>query len=378
MSDRIEMEAYVTPEPAAGAVDAVMRAVADAGTGSDVAPARPSRWPLVAAAVVAVAAVVVLLVLLRGERSEVPAPAPGLATGDDRRDAADGPERDEAVAPRERAADDNLVRRLPDRAARDRLMTAIELARAARLAGKRPATLPGGGAAGGGAAGGGAVLDKESIREAMGEIRPLLIECYQMALERDPDLGGTLRAEFTIVGEEEVGGLVGELALDADDGMARDPELMTCLHETIMSLELPPPPGGGEITVRYPFVFRNSGGDEDGNAADDHDESAAKRPTHRPPTGPPGHGPPGDEVSELTNAARDAAKSGQWGRALALGEKALAIDPADQEARMVCAIAACSLRSAAKAERHLGALRSPSRRGMARQICLKNGVELAE
>ena len=43
---------------------------------------------------------------------------------------------------------------------------------------------------------------------------------------------------------------------------------------------------------------------------------------------------------------------------------------------MVCVIAACNLKNAAKAKRYIGKLRSAGRKGMARQICLKQGVKV--
>ena len=43
---------------------------------------------------------------------------------------------------------------------------------------------------------------------------------------------------------------------------------------------------------------------------------------------------------------------------------------------MVCALAACNIKSASKAKKHMDRLKSPSRKGMARQTCLKNGVDV--
>jgi pSer/pThr/pTyr-binding forkhead associated (FHA) protein len=81
-------------------------------------------------------------------------------------------------------------------------------------------------------------------------------------------------------------------------------------------------------------------------------------------------------AAELTNEARAAAKTGHWGKALRLCESALAKKSSDQEAAMVCALAACNIKSASKAKKYMKKLRSPSRKGMARQICLKNGVDI--
>ncbi len=84
----------------------------------------------------------------------------------------------------------------------------------------------------------------------------------------------------------------------------------------------------------------------------------------------------GKSYDQLINDARQAAKTGQWGKAIRQCEAALAVKHGDQEAAMVCALAACNIKNASKAKKYMGQLRSPSRKGMARQICLKNGVNI--
>ncbi len=84
----------------------------------------------------------------------------------------------------------------------------------------------------------------------------------------------------------------------------------------------------------------------------------------------------GKSYNQLIDEARTAAKTGQWGKAIRQCEAALAEKHGDQEAAMVCALAACNIKNASKAKKYMGLLRSPSRKGMARQICLKNGVNI--
>jgi ABC transport system ATP-binding/permease protein len=102
----------------------------------------------------------------------------------------------------------------------------------------------------------------------------------------------------------------------------------------------------------------------------------------KPPKDPPPDPPPGGDgdsaksAAELTAEAREAARSGQWGKALRLCESAAAKDRGDQDNAMVCALAACNIKSASKAKKHMDRLKSPSRKGMARQTCLKNGVDV--
>ena len=50
-------------------------------------------------------------------------------------------------------------------------------------------------------------------------------------------------------------------------------------------------------------------------------------------------------------------------------------DRSNQEAVMVCALAACNLKSKGKAKKYIGRL-SASRAGLARQSCLRNGVDV--
>jgi pSer/pThr/pTyr-binding forkhead associated (FHA) protein len=109
--------------------------------------------------------------------------------------------------------------------------------------------------------------------------------------------------------------------------------------------------------------------------------------SHNPPGGgsasdkPPGGGsssatPPsgGGNPAQLIDDARAAAKNSQWGKALRLCEEALQADRGNADAVMVCALASCNLKNTAKAKNYIGRL-NPSRQGMARQSCLRNGID---
>src|SRR5690606_12947149 len=76
-------------------------------------------------------------------------------------------------------------------------------------------------------------LDKHYIKSRIGEIVPLLAECYQLALARDRVLAGTLVVDFIIDAEEEVGGYVREAIIVPDESTLVDPELHECVVETI-------------------------------------------------------------------------------------------------------------------------------------------------
>ncbi len=104
-------------------------------------------------------------------------------------------------------------------------------------------------------------LDKQYIQDRIREdFVPLAKECYEAALERDPKLGGKLKIDFEIVGDESVGGVV-ESAELSEDSEIQDEEFMYCMRESMLSMSFEPPKGGGSVSVTYPFSF--SSGEED-------------------------------------------------------------------------------------------------------------------
>ncbi len=98
----------------------------------------------------------------------------------------------------------------------------------------------------------------------------------------------------------------------------------------------------------------------------------------KPPGGgdvkPPGGGDGGNPAA-LLDEAKAAAKNSQWGKALRLCEEAMRSSKGNQEAVMVCALASCNLKNTSKAKLYIGQLGS-ARAQMARQSCLRNGVEV--
>lgn len=115
--------------------------------------------------------------------------------------------------------------------------------------------------------------DRAVIRASMQEILPLVRECYESALERTPTLAGTLVVKFTIEGEPEVGGLIGDSTIDPETSTLLDADTHECVRESMYALELPAPTAGGVVNVTYPFTF--STGDDD--------EGAAPTPAPTPP-----------------------------------------------------------------------------------------------
>jgi len=96
---------------------------------------------------------------------------------------------------------------------------------------------------------------KAYIRERVREIVPFVRECYDDALARDPELGGRVTVSFTIEGEPDVGGVIGTSDVDEAETTVDDPEFVACVEETMYTIEVAPPAGGGAVLVRFPFEF---------------------------------------------------------------------------------------------------------------------------
>lgn len=89
------------------------------------------------------------------------------------------------------------------------------------------------------------------IREDM---RPMARQCYENLLAKQPDAGGRLELELTIVGDDKIGGIV-ETAGIAETSTLKDDELQTCIRESAMTLSFPPPAHDGVVTIKAPITF---------------------------------------------------------------------------------------------------------------------------
>jgi hypothetical protein len=104
-------------------------------------------------------------------------------------------------------------------------------------------------------------LNKEYIREVVREqVVELVRECYENALEHEPEMAGRISLEFTIVGDESVGGVIEEVVVGEGTTLL-DPELGECVSESMASATFSPPEGGGSVQVTYPFIFEPSDGE---------------------------------------------------------------------------------------------------------------------
>jgi hypothetical protein len=99
------------------------------------------------------------------------------------------------------------------------------------------------------------------IRE---DFLPVTSACFESFVARGTDAGaieGRVIIEFTVVGDEHIGGLVDDVALDderdggAPDAGFGDAEFRMCLRESMMAMAFAPPPQGARLRVRYPFRF---------------------------------------------------------------------------------------------------------------------------
>jgi hypothetical protein len=90
---------------------------------------------------------------------------------------------------------------------------------------------------------------------------PLAKQCYEQLLERKKKAGGRVEFSFKIVGDEKIGGVIDDAEVTAEGGVD-DPELITCMRESFLSLTFRPPPKGS-ITVRYPIVLAPGDDDEE-------------------------------------------------------------------------------------------------------------------
>lgn len=103
----------------------------------------------------------------------------------------------------------------------------------------------------------GGTVDPSYLRERIREdFIPMARACYEQLLVRRPDASGRALAEFVIIGDERLGGVVDEVTVQPDDGGLSDEGFATCLRESMYTVAFRPPPGRGSLRVRYPFIFR--------------------------------------------------------------------------------------------------------------------------
>lgn len=198
----------------------------------------------IALTVIVVAAVAIVFFWNRREREnelaelERAAAASGSTTGASTREAMPPPD----------------MRKL-DKAGRDALQSRIAAARTARTggaasapaatsAGPRPSLPPLTG-----------TLKKDDIRNGVRAVIPLLAECYDAAQARLEPKAGKIVVQMHLSGEPGVGTLIDAAEIEGDAHFTKDAELVECLQQTMLSVELPPMDEGGKVDVTYPIEF---------------------------------------------------------------------------------------------------------------------------
>lgn len=96
-------------------------------------------------------------------------------------------------------------------------------------------------------------LNKDQIRPVIQRHRAKFAFCYERALLRQPELSGKVVLRFVIAGD----GKVSKVELDRGSTL-KDAAVEECLLKAAALMKFPPPAGGGEVVVKYPFLFRPS------------------------------------------------------------------------------------------------------------------------
>lgn len=97
-------------------------------------------------------------------------------------------------------------------------------------------------------------LSKEVIMEGIYRVRSQVKACYDMALERERS-AGKVAVSFVIGPTGNV------LSSEVAENSTGDDEFGACVAERIRRLTFPPPRGGGNVKVTYPWIFKTAGED---------------------------------------------------------------------------------------------------------------------
>jgi hypothetical protein len=107
----------------------------------------------------------------------------------------------------------------------------------------------------------GGPMSKEHIRTVVRELIPVIRDCYNTELEDDEEFSARVVTQFTILGDEDIGGVVDDASIDVENSefSNEDPvaqaRFSECIYESMYTMEFDPPEGGGRVQVTYPFSF---------------------------------------------------------------------------------------------------------------------------
>jgi len=101
-------------------------------------------------------------------------------------------------------------------------------------------------------------LDRYVQAIAHDEFLPMAHACYGDLSTQKPDARGKVALHVVVVGHPAVGGVVDSVQLDSGSTLD-DPQLTTCLVESMLALSFGAPPDGQErVEFVYPFEFPDS------------------------------------------------------------------------------------------------------------------------
>lgn len=92
-------------------------------------------------------------------------------------------------------------------------------------------------------------LDKEIIRKVVRQHRREIKYCYEQQLQKNPQLKGRVKMEFTISPQGSV------IAATPVESTLGNTAVETCMSNKIRHWSFPAPKGGGIVKVKYPFNF---------------------------------------------------------------------------------------------------------------------------
>jgi TonB family protein len=101
-------------------------------------------------------------------------------------------------------------------------------------------------------------LDRDIIRRIVRAHINEIRYCYNQELTRNPNLEGVVTIDFVIDATGRV------TSSSAAEGGIGNRNLESCVANRVRRWKFPKPPGGGTISVRYPFTFSSGGGGSDG------------------------------------------------------------------------------------------------------------------
>lgn len=87
-------------------------------------------------------------------------------------------------------------------------------------------------------------LDSDDLLAGIMPLVPSLRACYDETRARRTATSVRVQFKLHLVGDPDLGTLIESAELDGDAAFSADPDLATCLRETLLAVELPPMIGG--------------------------------------------------------------------------------------------------------------------------------------